>query len=305
MKVARGSRDAAGVWHPDNPDDYPPMDVHGQLPWSVLDQSAKHWQTRKRWWLDQGVDSAETRVDAAGMIATGRHAAISGGVSRFDPFLTELLVEWFCPAGGLILDPFAGGPVRGVVSEKLGRRYVGVDLSAAQVAENRVVADRVGVAPTWLVGDATTTDWASADLVMSCPPYHNRERYSTDPRDLSAMRWNDFVEAHHTAVARAAAALREDRWLAWVISDVRDHRGHLRGLPALAAQHIRDAGLHLCNELVLVAPPGTRAKTMRVPWEACRTTSRRHQLILVAAKGDRRAAVANVHRGASDAGPQC
>lgn len=61
----------------------------------------------------------------------------STGTSIFDPVLCELVYRWFCPPGGLVLDPFAGGSVRGIVAAKLGRRYVGIDLRAEQVAANR------------------------------------------------------------------------------------------------------------------------------------------------------------------------
>lgn len=37
------------------------------------------------------------------------------GTSIFDPVLCELAYRWFSPVGGLILDPFAGGSVRGIV----------------------------------------------------------------------------------------------------------------------------------------------------------------------------------------------
>ncbi len=59
------------------------------------------------------------------------------GTSIFDPVLCELAIRWFSPADATILDPFAGGSVRGVVSSVLGRRYVGVELRAEQVQANR------------------------------------------------------------------------------------------------------------------------------------------------------------------------
>ena len=58
------------------------------------------------------------------------------GTSIFDPVLCELAYRWFSPVGGLVLDPFAGGSVRGAVAGLLGRRYVGIDLSEPQVTEN-------------------------------------------------------------------------------------------------------------------------------------------------------------------------
>ena len=59
------------------------------------------------------------------------------GTSIFDPVLVEILVRWFSAPGATVLDPFAGGSVRGVVTATLGRDYVGVDLSGDQVEENR------------------------------------------------------------------------------------------------------------------------------------------------------------------------
>ena len=79
------------------------------------------------------------------------------GTSIFDPVLCELAYRWFCPPGGLVLDPFAGGSVRGIVASKCGRRYIGIDLSERQVAANRAQAEAIcggGEMPEWIVGDA-------------------------------------------------------------------------------------------------------------------------------------------------------
>lgn len=59
------------------------------------------------------------------------------GTSVFDPVLCELAYRWFCPSGGRVLDPFAGGSVRGVVAGLLGYNYVGIDLREEQVNANR------------------------------------------------------------------------------------------------------------------------------------------------------------------------
>lgn len=62
------------------------------------------------------------------------------GTSIFDPVLCELAYRWFSPPGGVILDPFAGGSVRGIVAAKLGRQYVGIDLRQEQVEANEAQA---------------------------------------------------------------------------------------------------------------------------------------------------------------------
>jgi hypothetical protein len=66
----------------------------------------------------------------------GGMAATHTCTSIFDPVLCELVYLWSCPPAGLVLDAFAGGSVRGIVANRLGRRYYGVDLSARQIAAN-------------------------------------------------------------------------------------------------------------------------------------------------------------------------
>lgn len=51
------------------------------------------------------------------------------GTSIFDPVLCEILLTWFCPQNGKVIDPFAGGSVRGLISSFLGLEYHGTDLS--------------------------------------------------------------------------------------------------------------------------------------------------------------------------------
>lgn len=76
---------------------------------------------------------------------------LSSGTSIFDPVLCELAYRWFSPPGGRILDPFAGGSVRGIVAAALGRHYVGIDLRPEQVEANRAqwptVAATIGAPP--------------------------------------------------------------------------------------------------------------------------------------------------------------
>lgn len=293
--LARGTRDAAGVWHPDQPADYPPLDIHGVLPWSTLDQSSGAWQARKRWWKARIGEDLTVRGHATGMIHTGRHAAISSGISAFDPVLAELCITWYSPTGGVILDPYAGGPVRGYVADHLQRTYLGIDLTPAQVAANQHV--HPDLAHLWTHGDGPAelgSHVDHADYILTCPPYHNRERYSDHPDDLSAMTWTGYQAAVDACMAACWGALHRDRFMTWVVSDVRDHRGHLRALPAMVDTAARKTGFVLCNEQILISPAGTRAKTMRPAWEACRTTTRRHQIVLTWVKGDRRVATREV-----------
>ncbi|MFM8745659.1 MAG: DNA methyltransferase, partial [Aestuariivirga sp.] len=82
-------------------------------------------------------------------------APTASGTSIFDPILCEIAYRWFCPQGGTVLDPFAGGSVRGIVASRLGRRYVGIELRPEQVEANRAqLAIAADPLPEWRVGDA-------------------------------------------------------------------------------------------------------------------------------------------------------
>jgi DNA modification methylase len=75
--------------------------------------------------------------------ASNKLMDIKGGFCRnlrtssiFDPVLTELSYKWFCTENGAVLDPFAGGSVRGIVAAYLGYSYTGIELRSEQVEEN-------------------------------------------------------------------------------------------------------------------------------------------------------------------------
>jgi len=216
----------------------------------------------------------------------------SSGTSIFDPVLCELAYRWFCPPTGLVLDPFSGGSVRGIVASKLGRAYVGVDLRAEQVAANRAQAATIcsDPQPVWHVGDSRTIDrlaeGVAADFLFSCPPYADLERYSDDPADLSTMDYDGFLVAYREIIAKAAGMLRPDRFACFVVGDVRDKKGFYRGFPWHTIAAFEAAGCRLYNEAILVTAVGSLPVRVGRQFEAARKLGKTHQQVLVFAKGD-------------------
>lgn len=99
--------------------------------------------------------------------------------SIFDPVLCEIVYRWFSLPGAAVLDPFAGGSVRGVVAACLGRDYHGIDLSLEQLKANRAqfktITDKytnVGGDINWLHGDSKNIKELALgeyDLIFTCP----------------------------------------------------------------------------------------------------------------------------------------
>lgn len=224
----------------------------------------------------------------------------AAGVSIFDPVLTELSYRWFSPPGGVVLDPFAGGSVRGIVAAALGRPYIGVELRGEQVAANGDQRDLIlprlpagSPDPVWHTGDSLqvlpTLD-VQADLLFSCPPYADLEVYSDDPADLSNMPYDDFLTAYRGIIAAGLDRLRADRFAVWVIGEVRDRRGLYRGLVPDTIRAFTDAGAALYNEAVLVTPVGSLPIRAGRQFASGRKLGKTHQTVLTFVKGDPKAA---------------
>jgi len=138
-------------------------------PFSILDTRQGSWQNRKRKWMALGIKSEIGRKenltftlpmgkwDKENMDETYVDPGKEVGTSVFDPALCEIMYKWFAPEGGTILDPFAGGSVRGVVANYLGFKYTGIELRPEQVESNR--EQSLGILPKdnqpiWFDGDS-------------------------------------------------------------------------------------------------------------------------------------------------------
>lgn len=211
------------------------------------------------------------------------------GTSIFDPVLCEVIYNWFSPEGGIVYDPFAGGSVRGITAEALGRHYIGIDLSQRQVDANQLNADALGVCPAWHCDDSRNADAyipdGSADLVFSCPPYHNLEKYSDHPLDLSNMNYDDFIEAYTDIITTACRKLKDGRFAVFVVGDIRDSKGAYRDFTGQTKRIFQDVGLCLYNEMILLEQYGTAPMRAGNIFGAKRKMVKVHQNVLVFYKG--------------------
>ena len=97
-------------------------------PFTILDARTAEWQERKRAWSAMGIRGEVGRsASCIHMVTDGTQGTAQDAdyTSIFDPVLCELAYRWFSPAGGQVVDPFAGGSVRGIVAGALGRHYWG------------------------------------------------------------------------------------------------------------------------------------------------------------------------------------
>ena len=218
----------------------------------------------------------------------------SGGIlSIFDPVLCELMYYWFCPSGGNILDPFAGGNVRGVMATFTGHGYTGIDIRQEQVNANIESAQellRDAKQPKWICGDSLNIDKLISgdfDMVFSCPPYFDLEKYSDNPADISNMSYENFLTAYREIIRKATARLKENRFAVFVVGDIRDQKtGMYRNFVSETISAFESAGLHLYNEMILVTQCGSLPIRVGKSFQGYRKVGKTHQNILVFYKGE-------------------
>lgn len=271
-------------------------------PFSVLDRRQGVWQDRKRAWLSMGFQSEVGRAENLTYNGAGTDDVsqklhdMSGGTSVFDPVICELAYRWFSRPGDRVLDPFAGGSVRGLVASALARYYDGVELRREQVDANTAQAHLGSdIVPQWIHGDATGMETfldGDYDMAFTCPPYADLEVYSDDPADLSVMGYTDHINAVAGVLAATYSLLRPNRFLVWVTSDVRKATGggDYHALVADTIKVAQFAGFGLYNDAVIIDPVGTNALRAGRQFDATRKLGRSHQHMLVFVKGDGKAA---------------
>lgn len=277
-------------------------------PFTLLDGRSGEWQERKRAWNAMGI-RGEVGRDAAAIHCPNQSAV--GGLedanytSVFDATMCELAYRWFSPAGGQVVDPFAGGSVRGIVAGALGRHYWGCDLRPEQVAANHEQADEIApaVRPVWVCGDSMETlpTAPEADFVFSCPPYGDLEKYSDDPRDLSAMDWHAFVAAYKRIILRAVGRMKPDTFACFVVGDFRDGRGFYRNFVSTTIEAFEECGARLYNEAILATAIGSASMRVTKQFESGRKLAKTHQNVLVFCKGDWKKAAARCAAGIGNA----
>ena len=287
-------------------------------PLTTLDARKGYWQKRKSQWLSLGIKSeigrkgkmvggfadASRKMDMMkGSPSGGRNPGYLDGTSIFDPVLCEIVYRWFGFPQARVLDPFAGGSVRGIVANKLDLEYIGIELREEQVESNidqsHVICDNhygekgrlIHPEPTWITGNSLNIDTlinGKFDLIFSCPPYYDLEKYSDDPEDISNhSTYEKFLEDYRTIINKSVSKLKDNRFAIFVVGDVRCRKtGKYRNFVSDTIGCFIDAGMVLYNEAILLTIYASMIMRVGKQMRASRKLGKTHQNVLIFYKGD-------------------
>lgn len=259
-------------------------------PFSILDTRTKEWKDRKNWWITNYKIQSELgreKTDSKTMFWD-----TDSNVSIFDAVLCELMYNWFLPNGGNVLDPFAGGSVRGIVAEELGYKYTGIDLSDKQIQANKIQSNK----PNWIVGDSNQVldiIEDKYDFIFTCPPYHNLEVYSDNPSDISNMTYEQFLTSLNSILSKSVSKLNDNRFFAIVISEIRDTTttrnykiGKYKGFVPSVIEMCEEMGLSYYNDMILYNSQHQASRVAKTYFDRNRKIASVHQNVLVFVKGN-------------------
>jgi DNA modification methylase len=292
-------------------------------PFSIFDTRQGYWMDRKRKWIAMGLESEDGRPEELFMAKSGQSSGIYNlrnrmreatgqdpswdeilkeakkrglhvytGTSIFDPVLTEVVYSWFNIPGGVILDPFAGGSVRGLVASELGFNYIGIDIRPEQVEANIQQAMLLGAKQAeWITGDSSQLNELlpesfRADLIFTCPPYADLEVYSDLEGDLSTMEYDEFLKTYQQIIKQSCGRLKDDRFACFVVGDIRDESGIYRNFVSQTIEAFLESGMLLYNEIILINVAGSLPVRVGRQMANSRKVGKMHQNVLVFYKGD-------------------
>ena len=260
-------------------------------PFSILDTRSKEWQERKRFWIN--TYNIKSELGRETTESKSKFWETDNSVSIFDATLCERMYDWFVPKGGKVLDPFAGGSVRGIVATEMGFQYEGIDISKNQIEANKKQSNK----PKWVVGDSDgvldTLNNTEYDFVFTCPPYYDLEKYSETQNDLSNMNDDEFDSKYLSILSKSAQKLKENRFFVVVVSEVREVSktgnykiGKYRGLVHKTIQNLESSGLHFYNDMVLFNSQHQAGRVVDTYFKRNRKIASVHQNVLVFVKGN-------------------
>lgn len=275
-------------------------------PFSVFNTHQPYWRDRLRYWESLGIGGTNGRISSNNGLSydnrrMDRYNGSSGntnGTSAFSPVLCEIMYKWFCAPESKIFDPYAGGIIRGAMATILGHDYIGIDINDQQCKSNREeykkLKDKFDMAGnvSWLHYDSNKFDEINGDMkydmVFTCPPYYNLEKYSDNPNDLSnATTYSEFLKRYLHILEICYNVLEDDSFCVYVVSDVRDKKTtEYYGLVADTIKSAQKVGFKFYNEIILYNDTGNLAIVSGDYLNKARKVGRQHQNVLVFYKGN-------------------
>lgn len=224
----------------------------------------------------------------SGTFRADHNSVFTGTHSVFPVPLAEwIILRYAGPVSGLIIDSFAGGPPRALVSSAMGYQYVGFEIRQEQIDENISVLTRLGFQNNVRYINSSGIDLfgvdpSSCDFALTCPPYHDLEKYSELPEDISNLStYEEFNQAMFNCAEAHKRVMKPGAFVCIVTSCFRNKKtGELRDFPGDTINNFRDAGFLLWQKIILSRNFASAAVRSTNAWAGKKLVPRHEELLV-------------------------
>jgi hypothetical protein len=206
------------------------------------------------------------------------------------PLAEWIILRYGGLPGGLILDAFAGGPPRAVVSALMGYKYTGFDIRQEQIDENLKTITRLGISGSvdYICSDGCYLDGCTSnsfDFALTCSPYWNLEVYSDLPNDLSNLpSYKEFDKAMAKCAKAHFRVMKPEAFVCIVTCPFRqktlDGVNELLDFPGDTIYNFKEAGFYLWQKIVLSRNFASAAVRSTVSWKGLKLVPRHEELLV-------------------------
>jgi len=153
-------------------------------------------------------------------------------LSKFNSEYAKRIIEMWSKEGDDIVDPFAGRSSRPLVSTLLKRNYIGFDVINDNLKEAKEQYETLGknrkLGKLLLVNDTSENidkylhGGGGADMIMTCPPYFNIEKYESANGQLTDIKeYHQFLFKYKFILNKCINKLKPGGFFVVVLANFR------------------------------------------------------------------------------------
>jgi hypothetical protein len=248
--------------------------------WNVDEIMTRRIRDWRRLMGETGHDGTRNQTFRADhkSIYTGTHSVFPA------PLMEMIIARYAGKVGNSILDAFAGGPPRGLVSTIMGYKYTGFEIRDEQIKENEALLDLLKIkGAKYVKGDGRFIDVPEHyDCAITCPPYYDLERYSRQEEDLSNLSsYSEFNASMWLSANAHFERLKPGAFACIIVGLFRDKKtGELIDLPGDTVENFKNAGFQYWQNIILSKNFASAAIRAANAWKGMKLVPRHENLLI-------------------------
>ena len=205
--------------------------------------------------------------------------------SEFNPTLAKMVIRFWSVPEDQIIDPFSGRTTRAFIARSENRKYLGYEIDPKTVEETMAKLNQgLGNHQVKIVNEdgclLKLTEDCTADLIFTCPPYYNLEKYASVPYQLSdEPSYKSFMKRIDDCCRNCFRVLKWGKFSVWVVNYFRQDGKLIMFHDDVKKAHEK-AGFQVWDEIVVELASATLSRGLRLFAENYHT-AKTHEYCLV------------------------